>query len=786
MTSSSQPSLVGQSVRSYSADPQQDDNSDFETVSVHQQPAHPVVHHNPLLAVASSTLDDLILEGALLNNDDDIYNEALLDANGNLKSEKQQEQEVSSSSAVLEPTLSHRLDYLANSSSAKSLSREEQIKQIMKQEQEEEEKQQEEEKKKETTQQAEKQPKEKSLLSNDSAVLEKESTRTKIPKELATGSTCSNGTNGSVDANVGSEVTIPSLELMIDSTLKSFDTHLTEETIYGYSSSKDGPLKADSYTDSPLSQVKSPEHTAVINNPSNKTAFLQRVSSFTGSMASNKENDPHPPEHILEQDAQFVPPAAAREGTDLSVTNSYKLPNNPKEGEADDDLKFPVRPSLATGDSYQNTNSNSGLNNDLSDNTKRYLKTLSKTFSYKSENSSNAPEGSELTNITASREPLLRVASYSLTKDDLENEGGLVGASAYDADPSMGNTVDKVLEKVESLSVSNKGGENEDIDNALEKIIDEVNFEMENETIHRENPKSTKLPEIKTNLAYDESTDQEAPKSPLEKLANEILESDVLNSDVKKPVSQTKKQGKKSIVPESAKVMEKSTEDEKLLTLKSENVEENAYASKSATKAAQHSKATVSSIDQIASEIDDLLSGTNPEEPPLTDTQIKELERSLDTDVLTVTHSLQVTNSYTKRPNINPLGSSSNVNASSTSLLPQQDDKAAENAFHDEMQQQIINDLKDQPVYIYTSLAAGSLEMIPRTNRLGTILTAYKIPHTYKDLGTDLEARKIWKTYGRGKQLPAVVRSSDIIGDWKEMDQYAEDYEIRKRIYEMY
>ncbi|CAD6622953.1 CEI_1a_G0017050.mRNA.1.CDS.1 [Saccharomyces cerevisiae] len=88
-------------------------------------------------------------------------------------------------------------------------------------------------------------------------------------------------------------------------------------------------------------------------------------------------------------------------------------------------------------------------------------------------------------------------------------------------------------------------------------------------------------------------------------------------------------------------------------------------------------------------------------------------------------------------------------------------------------------------IYIYTSLAGGGFHMIPRTNRLSTILTANRIPFTYRDLGTDDEARKVWKTFSKGRSLPGVVRGhNDLIGNWEEIEEANEDYKLRELIYD--
>jgi hypothetical protein len=98
---------------------------------------------------------------------------------------------------------------------------------------------------------------------------------------------------------------------------------------------------------------------------------------------------------------------------------------------------------------------------------------------------------------------------------------------------------------------------------------------------------------------------------------------------------------------------------------------------------------------------------------------------------------------------------------------------------------EIIEMLKDEPVYIFTSLAGGGYHMPQRTNKLATILTGNRIPFTYRDLGTDEEARSVWRRYSKGRMLPGIVRGKDdIIGNWEEIEEANEDYKVRELIYE--
>ncbi|KAI0465466.1 hypothetical protein LJB42_000702 [Komagataella kurtzmanii] len=91
---------------------------------------------------------------------------------------------------------------------------------------------------------------------------------------------------------------------------------------------------------------------------------------------------------------------------------------------------------------------------------------------------------------------------------------------------------------------------------------------------------------------------------------------------------------------------------------------------------------------------------------------------------------------------------------------------------------------ENEPVYLFTSLAGG-FQVASRTNRLQTILAANQVAFQMKDLGTDEEARKVWKRYSSGKSLPGIVRGKDdFIGNWEDIEDANENYEVRSLIYE--
>lgn len=93
---------------------------------------------------------------------------------------------------------------------------------------------------------------------------------------------------------------------------------------------------------------------------------------------------------------------------------------------------------------------------------------------------------------------------------------------------------------------------------------------------------------------------------------------------------------------------------------------------------------------------------------------------------------------------------------------------------------------EDEPVFLYTSFAGG-FQVTTRTNRLITILTANRVKFEYRDLGTDEEAKKVWRRHSAGKTLPGIVRGKDdFIGNWQDIEEANEDYRVRSMIYETY
>ncbi|CAR30915.1 ZYRO0E05522p [Zygosaccharomyces rouxii] len=102
-----------------------------------------------------------------------------------------------------------------------------------------------------------------------------------------------------------------------------------------------------------------------------------------------------------------------------------------------------------------------------------------------------------------------------------------------------------------------------------------------------------------------------------------------------------------------------------------------------------------------------------------------------------------------------------------------------------ELLKELEAERRKEPVFILTSLAGGGFHIIPRTNRLATILQANRIEFSYKDLGTDPQARNLWKAHAQGKQLPGLVRGSDVIGNWQDVEDANEEYRLEEILYSL-
>lgn len=114
---------------------------------------------------------------------------------------------------------------------------------------------------------------------------------------------------------------------------------------------------------------------------------------------------------------------------------------------------------------------------------------------------------------------------------------------------------------------------------------------------------------------------------------------------------------------------------------------------------------------------------------------------------------------------------------------PAKEEEPAEEEEFDVSPEELRKHLESLPIYLFTSLAGG-MQIISRTNRLATILQANGVKFEYRDLGTDEEAKKIWRRYAQGQTLPGVVRGDDFIGNWERIEEVNEDYMLKSVLYE--
>lgn len=88
----------------------------------------------------------------------------------------------------------------------------------------------------------------------------------------------------------------------------------------------------------------------------------------------------------------------------------------------------------------------------------------------------------------------------------------------------------------------------------------------------------------------------------------------------------------------------------------------------------------------------------------------------------------------------------------------------------------------DPNLYLYTSLTAGSSQIITATSRMETILKANKIQFQALDIATDEKARMLWGRRAGKRKLPGLVRMGMIVGDLEEVEEWNEYGELRDNV----
>ncbi|MCJ1311371.1 hypothetical protein MMC25_005042 [Agyrium rufum] len=88
----------------------------------------------------------------------------------------------------------------------------------------------------------------------------------------------------------------------------------------------------------------------------------------------------------------------------------------------------------------------------------------------------------------------------------------------------------------------------------------------------------------------------------------------------------------------------------------------------------------------------------------------------------------------------------------------------------------------DPTLYLYTSLTAGSSQIITATSRLEGILKANKVPFRALDVATDEKARMLWGRRAGKRKLPGLVRMGMIVGDSTEVEEWNEFGEVKQNV----
>lgn len=88
----------------------------------------------------------------------------------------------------------------------------------------------------------------------------------------------------------------------------------------------------------------------------------------------------------------------------------------------------------------------------------------------------------------------------------------------------------------------------------------------------------------------------------------------------------------------------------------------------------------------------------------------------------------------------------------------------------------------DPNLYLYTSLTAGSSQIITATSRMEIILKANKIQFQALDVATDDKARMLWGRRAGKRKLPGLVRMGNIVGDIVEVEEWNEYGELREKL----
>lgn len=517
-------------------------------------------------------------------------------------------------------------------------------------------------------------------------------------------------------------------------------------------------------------------------------------------------------EHEVQQDSEFIAPAARREGSSASVTPSA-TPTDSRGRSIAREGSGIFKPHLARGDSYHGGLNDENIHHPVNSSTQAGSERKPRHDPNVRPGITNSSSLSYLRTISRSRSRMAndkKALGEDLSLDQLRESGGLINESTEENanGPNFEDAVKTAMEFVDNshhiknvkrnvsdlkevdegneASQRGRGGLNGNDDlldelahSAKELMLTDDEQEEENEPLHEEGKSEdaddvtvddvTVIPEadgadVKEFIGTDdilEPTEKseveeetgETEESPAveEKettTASEVLdEEDTCDSEEEEQPLNLKTAGDDE---ETDDTNTQSNEDESAEKVEDDVDEDDIEAIIAAAMAEQAKKGrSFDKTDELAV----LVSGAVKEEKDKADFA------EFDTIVAAVAKERAL------KDVTNPMGTDGSV------FVPKASGKMT---------------FEDEPVYLYTSLAGG-FQIHNRMNRMITILTVNKIPYTIRDLGTDEEAKSIWRRFCSGKTLPGIVRGKDdFIGNWEDVEEANENYAIKSLIYESF
>lgn len=297
----------------------------------------------------------------------------------------------------------------------------------------------------------------------------------------------------------------------------------------------------------------------------------------------------------------------------------------------------------------------------------------------------------------------------------------------------------------------------------------------------------TKSKEIETEPIVAEKPESKEKVKPVVAKEKEPVSKEEKEEDEVEPIV-TKSKETKSIAKEEAEPIVTKSKEIKPIVKEEDEAEPIVSKSKEIVKEESEVEPIVAKSKEVkeedetepivtkSKEIEPIVKEESETEPIVTKAKdiVKEAEP-------TVTKSKEIA-PIVKEEETEPVTKSKEVKPTVTAPATKETAKHEEDDF-DISPEEIRKHLESQPIYLFTSFAGG-MQIIPRTNRLATILQANAVKFEYRDLGTDDEAKKIWKRSSNGKTLPGIVRGDDFIGNWQEIDEANEEYKLKELLYE--